>query len=357
MRKISNKTYKHLSLAERVEIYSLFKQGVSLRDIAKKTKRNVSTICRELKRNKSRCDMPYKPVKAHQNAIKKAKEQRTKAPLKGPETYLYVREKLKNESWSPEIIAGRLSLDKPHLSICHETIYQYIHGKGKKYQLWKRLTVKRNKRRVKGGRRVKTDNSPSRIPGAVSILRRPLGVETRRVEGHLETDLMEGPRNNKEVLSVEVFRKTRYSQLSKLVNKKAEVKQKTIIKKLKRLKSLEMSNRPILKSITADGGPENTNHQEISKNLGVKFYFCQPYHSWEKGSVENTIKRIRHFIPKGTSLSRFTHTQIQWLENKLNNTPMKCLKYLTPNEAFEKEVNSYKFRKFKKTKEECCTST
>ena len=344
-------------MSERVELYALSEQGVSLRDIAKKIGRNVSTVSRELRRNKSRCDHAYRPVKAQENAVKKAVKQRSKAPLKGPETYLYVREKLKNEGWSPGTIAGRIKIDKPHLSIHHETIYQYIYGKGKRHQLWTHLKKKRVRRKIKKGRSVRVANSPTRIPNAVSILKRPPGVENRQVEGHLETDLMEGPRSDKEVLSVEVFRKARYSQLSKLPDKTAKVKQKTITKKLKLLQSLQKSNRPILKSITADGGPENTNHQQISKILGVKFYFCQPYHSWEKGSVENTIKRIRYFIPKGTPLSQFTDAQIQWLENKLNNTPMKCLKYLTPNEAFEKEVNSYKFRKYKQIKEECCTSS
>src|SRR3989344_4587371 len=163
---------------------------------------------------------------------------------------------------------------------------------------------------------------------------------------------MEGTRSEKAVVSVEVFRKTRYTQLSKLSNKKAKTKQKVLTKKLKVVRSLQKSQRPVVKSITADNGSENTNHKKISKELKTNIYFCQPYHSWEKGTVENTIKRIRRFIPKGTPLEQFSDAQIQWLENKLNNTPRKCLNYKTPNEAFEKEVNSYKFRKYRKSKED-----
>ena len=114
--------YKHLSLSERVEIYSLLKQGEKFRDIAKIINRDVGTISRELKRNKSRCDMDYLPTKAHDNATKRAIRQRTKAPLKNPETYLYVREKLRNDDWSPELISGRINIEKPHLSICHERV-------------------------------------------------------------------------------------------------------------------------------------------------------------------------------------------------------------------------------------------
>jgi len=353
MSKTQNKTYKHLSLAERVEIYSLFQQGLSLRDIAGRVGRNIGTVSRELKRNKSRCDRPYLPIKAQENADRRAVKQRTKAPLKDYETHFYVKEKLTGEDeWSPETISGRIKMDKPGLSICPETIYQYIYGEGKRFKLWKHLTERRKKRKRIKGRCVRRGTVASKIPGAISILKRPSCVNKRRTEGHIETDLMEGTRSEKAVVSVEVFRKTRYTQLSKLPNKKAKTKEKILTKKLKVVTSLQKSQRPVVRSITADNGSENTNHQKMSKALDVKFFFCQPYHSWEKGTVENTIKRIRRFIPKGTPLSQFSDTQIQWLENKLNNTPRKCLNYLTPNEAFEKEVNSYKFRKYRKEKED-----
>lgn len=296
--------------------------------------------------------MPYFPIKAHENASKRGVRQRTKAPLKDHETYLYVKEKLVEEEWSPETIAGRLKIDKPGLSISPETIYGYIYGKGRRHQLWDHLTERRKKRKRIKGRGVRREKSVSKIPGAVSILKRPLCVNRRKTEGHLETDLMEGVRSEKAVLSVEVFRKTRYTQLTKMLNKKAKTKEKVLIKKLKMVESLQKSQRPVVRSITADNGSENTNHQKITKELKTSFFFCQPYHSWEKGTVENAIKRVRRFIPKGSPLSRISKIQIQWLENKMNNTPRKCLNYLTPNEAFEREVNCYKFRKYRKEKEE-----
>ena len=344
MRKAQSGFYNHLNLDERVKIYALKREGETLQNIAKQINRNVGTISRELKRNKSRCDMEYFPTKANKNSIKKSVRQRTKAPLKNHETYLYVKEKLREEKWSPEEISGRIKIDKPGASICPETIYQYIYGKGRIHKLWEHLTERHNRRRKKNGRSVTKGKSSSRIPGAVSILDRPKNINKRKIEGHIETDLMEGVRREKQVVSVEVFRKSRYLQLTKMPNKKAKIKKKILTKKLKVVQSLEKSTCPIVKSITGDNGIENTDHLKISSTLGTKFFFCQPYHSWEKGTVENTIKRVRRFIPKGTPLSQFDEWQIQWLENKMNNTPRKCLNYLTPNEAFEKEVNSYKFR-------------
>lgn len=343
--------YKQLNLSDRITIYTLHEQGKSLRDIAKIIDRNVGTISRELKRNKSRCDHVYFPTTAHKNAVKRSVNQRTKAPLKCPEVYLYVRNKLQNDNWSPETISGRIKIDRPHLSICHETIYQYIFGKGKKHKLWKYLEQHHKKRRMKSGRRVEKQYSGSKIPGAISIDLRLKRANNRLQVGHFETDLMEGKRSQKTALSVAVDRKTRYVGLRKVKNKTALEKQTVLTSQLKQLQSVEKSDKPIVRSVTGDNGSENTNHQKISKDLGIRFYFCHPYHSWEKGSVENTIKRARRYIPKGTSIKRLKDAQIQWVENRINNTPMKVLNYMTPNEAMEQESNRYKFRRFKSSKE------
>ena len=75
-------------------------------------------------------------------------------------------------------------------------------------------------------------------------------------------------------------------------------------------------------------------HQEIAKELENSFYFCEPYHSWERGANENTNGLIRQYIPKGTNFSEITDEFVCWVENKLNNRPRKRLGYLTPNEKF-----------------------
>lgn len=351
MKNKHSSSYGHLNLIERIEIYSLFKEGKKLREISRIIGRNVGTISRELKRNRSRCDMKYSPVKAHENSTKRALRQRTKAPLKNHETFLYVREKLRSENWSPQIISGRIKKDKPYLSICPETIYQYVHGKGKRHKLWRYLEQRHKKRRIKSGRKTHKTKSQSRIPGAVSIDMRLKRANNRSQIGHLETDLMEGKRSQKTALSILVDRKSRHTSLGKVKNKSSFEKQKVLTSQIKRLQSLEKSNSPIARSVTTDNGSENTRHQEITKDTGVKFYFCHPYHSWEKGTVENTIKRVRRYIPKGSGLKRITNIQIQWVENRINNTPMKVLKYLTPNEVMEKETNRYKFRRYKLLKE------
>lgn len=157
MRNAPKQKYHHLSLEDRITIYALHNRGKPLRIIAKELGRNVVTVSRELKRNKSRCDLAYFPTKAQENATERAVQQRTKAPLKNHEIYLYVRNKLRINHWSPEEIAGRLPIDCPGQSIAHETIYRYIFGKGKQHKLWKYLVRHHKRRRVKSGRRIQKE--------------------------------------------------------------------------------------------------------------------------------------------------------------------------------------------------------
>jgi len=230
---------------------------------------------------------------------------------------------------------------------------EWVLDKGKKYQLQEYLIRRHKKRRLKTGRTVR--KAASRIPDAVMIDKRSTKANNRSQVGHFETDLMEGPRSTKTALSVTVERKTRYTIISKIQNKKAETKAKVLTMRLKTLQFLSKSNKPIVRSITSDNGSENTNHKQVSQTLGIDMYFCYPYHSWEKGTVENRIGVIRRYIPKGTTVNKYSEDQLQHLEQKLNTTPMKCLNYQTPEEVFLKEVNRYKFKHYKKYT--CCTST
>lgn len=87
----------------------------------------------------------------------------------------------------------------------------------------------------------------------------------------------------------------------------------------------------IVHSLTLDNGVENARH----KDLNVRIYFCDPYSSWQKGSVENGIGLIRRFIPKKSDLKDYSHQQIQSFADTINNTPMKVLGYKTPNQVFD----------------------
>ena len=96
-----------------------------------------------------------------------------------------------------------------------------------------------------------------------------------------------------------------------------------------------------LKTITTDNDILLQKHKELEKILGVKIYFCHPYHSWEKGTIENTNKYARKDIPKGSDISKYSKRFIQKLEAKLNRRYMKVLNYKTPQEL----LNEHRKRK------------
>lgn len=321
------KGYKQLSLLEREKIFGWRKEDLSFRAIGRKLNRPHTTLTREFLRN-AKYGQPYIPCIAQEKAEKRSAKQRSQASWKGSEIYLYVREKLREEKWSPETIAGRLSIVHPGLSICHETIYRAIYDKeNRKDKLWQYLTVKRQKRMKKGGRHVHKD---SRIPEAISIDSRPKAVDRRKQIGHWETDNVIGKITDKTALSVTVERVLKVTLLSKLTAKTADEKTKKLFVKMSRFPD------KIRRTITADNGPENTNHKEITSSLDIAVYFCHAYHSWEKGTVENMNGRIRKFIPKGISMDPIDAKTIQAIEWKLNNTPRKCLGFRTPYEKLQK---------------------
>jgi len=186
------KNHTKINKKERGTIARMLAQDKKVRDIAKVLKRNQRTIAREYERNKY-AGQEYIPCKAQEISDKRAVRQRTKAPLKNPQVFLYVRVHLRMR-WSPEIIAGRLKVDIPGESITPETIYQYIYGKGRKYKLHIYLAKSYKKRRIKTERSVHKEQKHSRIPEAISIDKQPTKANNRAQAGHFETDLMEGPR-------------------------------------------------------------------------------------------------------------------------------------------------------------------
>lgn len=236
----------------------------------------------------------------------------------------YVEENL-TIGWSPEQIAGRISIDHLRGSISHEAIYQYIYEEHPELiSHLPRAYKKRQKRRHSRKHR------NSHIPNRVSIDTRPFHIDDRSQVGHWESDTVVS-RQNKAALLALIERKTRFSLIIKIEQKTAEATRGCI------LDNLLPSPSYLTRSITYDNGSENTEHEMVNHTLGTSSYFCNPYHSWEKGTVENTIGLIRRHLPKKTNFSHVDPTNLQYIELLLNNRPRKCLNYYTPLEAITKE--------------------
>lgn len=324
------KRYTQFNRTEREILWNLTREGKSFRYIAQILGRNVSSLTREYHRHSKLS--AYAPAIAQAEANWVKKRQRQQAALKNREIWWYVLKRLTEDGWSPEEISGRIQKDKPRERIHHATIYRYLYHqakKGSKLYRYLRFQHKQTQKQKRG----KIDYRGI-IADRTSIEARPQEINYRRRLGHWETDNMEGRKTDRSVLSVTVERMSRYTMISKLINKKASSKSQAMIA---RLQDLPQKAR---QTITYDNGFENRNHKEVKQALNVDTYFCNPYHSWEKGAVENTIGRGRKFIPKGkrgrkaTSIDSVTTAEIQAIEDKMNNTPRKCLNYLTPKEVF-----------------------
>lgn len=321
------KQFKHLSLLERELLFGGLKERKSLRVIAQGLGRNHGSLSRELKNN-TKYGRKYLPCLAQKRAERVGTRQRYQAPLKNPEIFLYVREHLRSPHfWTPEIISGKIGLNIKGASVGVETIYRYIFSKKvRKDKLWQYLPLGRKKRQKRNGRKVQ---NRGKVPNALSIDLRPKRINQRKEVGHWETDNLEGVRPEKTALSVSVERSLRLVLMTKMLNQTSAEKVRALEERLKPLPSC------FKLSITQDNGKENYAHEEVKRSLGTQMYFCHAYHSWEKGGVENRNRVIRRFFPKGTDFTKVSKKEIQNVEQIINSTPMKCLRFLTPYEKMQ----------------------
>lgn len=319
-------TYTRLTQAEREQIFLLLHQGESIREIANRLGRNHTTISREIKHTRG---SPYSPVNAHADAVDR-RHQKDKHKLDDPLLQTYVIRKL-GDHWSPEQIAGRLKRKGSAVTVVHETIYAYLYKHPlKRERLWEFLRRGHKKRERWFDRRVHCRKRGS-IQGKVSISERPEEAQTRARVGHWETDLMEGTKETRQVVSVTVDRKSGALMLDKLTSKESKEKIDAMVARLSRIPF------HIRKTMTFDNGLENAEHRRL-ESLRVATYFCAAYHSWEKGTVENTIGLVREYLPRGMDLTMVTQQELMVIGTSLNDRPRKRLGYLTPNEVLLQEA-------------------
>ena len=317
-----------ISSQERDIIAVLFASGASLRLIARKLDRSVSSISDEVKRNSTQGE--YKAIEAQELSQQRNIKSRRTNPLKNSTIYRYVYDKLRC-GWSPEQIAGRLKRkNQGKTVICHETIYHYIYSEeGKEKQLHEYLVRQHRKRRPWYGRCLYRRGIANRI----SIRERPEEINNRSVFGHWETDVVEGKAHSGGIQSM-LERKTRMYLAKLLINIDSEYGVKA---QADMLVDLPVWAR---QSITFDNGKENYNHEKLTRDYGIKTYFCDPHCAWQKGSNENHNGILRRYIPKKTDLTKVTQYELDTILEEINNRPRKCLGYETPIEAFKKELKS-----------------
>jgi len=318
--------YQHLSSNERDQIAVMRSQGHSLRAIALHLGRSPATLSRELTRNAAPINRGYYlPHKAQARASARRSAAVRRPRLKNPAIRHYVRRQIKR-GWSPELIGGRLGHLGWSQTVSPEAIYQFVYTEAKDL-----IPFLARAHRCRLRRGYSRKYVQSRILGRVPLSERPVEANTRETLGHWEADTLVG-RLAHSALAIAVERKARYSRLKKLSRKKAPEMRRMLTRSLCRYP------KRARKSITYDNGLENAQHQQVNQVLGTKSFFCAPYTSQEKGTVEHMAGLVRRIFPKRTNFDMVTKSQIQAVERWLNNRPMKCLKFLTPAEVFRQGV-------------------
>jgi transposase, IS30 family len=306
-----------------------------LGEIAESVGRSKSTISRELARNSKNSKQwtgGYDAVRADGLAARRRCWDCRFKLARQPELQAHVKESLAT-GHSPEQIAGRLALERSTMQISPESIYRYAYYLvvSRKDYGWVRLLPRRKSHRgrhARGGR-----SSVDTIKDRVSIHNRPASVAARKAFGHWEADLMAFAHNKQNIL-VMSERKSRRIIARKLPNKSAS----TVLEHMQ--SSFKDMPAKLRRTITYDNGTEFAQHSQLNKACQMKSYFCDIHSPWQKGGVENGIGRLRRPLPRGSTLAAITQHDLDTIVEVKNNTPRKCLGYLTPNEVWSKALKS-----------------
>lgn len=281
--------------------------------------RSPSTISDELKRNavKGRYESAKAQVKAYQRRWKQDYEAK-KIP-RNRKLQDFIEQELYDDQ-SPQAIAGFLKHRQRNLPYASKnTIYRYIKSPYGRRIEYHRSKIKRKHR----------NHRPATKPwkDRVFIDQRPAYINARRRIGDAEADFIESGRSGKGRILVVTDRKLRVSFLERIL----VLSQQEVTKAFECIKL----RYPELTTITTDNDLLFQRHKKLEWKLGVRIYFCHPYHAWEKGQVENANKWIRRYIPKSSDISCYSKRFIRNLEAKINRRIMNVLNYRRPQEVFD----------------------
>jgi IS30 family transposase len=306
----------------------LLNKKYSFRDIASVLERSPNSISLEIKNNK--VNGIYDPIKSNHKAYIK----RHNASFRGNkivedlELRNFIELHLIDEQ-SPEAIAGRIKYQEETLPcVSKNTIYSFLDSP------YGRLIKEKRKKRKYSKGRSKTDKLEDRK----FIEKRPRIATKRGRVGDCEGDFIVSGREGKGYLLVVIDRKIRVVFIEQILNVSIDNVHQALIKIKQRFEEI--------KTLTLDNDILFRMHKTLETLLEIPIYFCHPYHSWEKGSVENVNKYIRKYIPKGSNISSYSKKYISLVEQRCNQRFMKCLEYKTP----EEKLLEYRLKKKKQHK-------
>jgi len=310
---------KHLQKEERFCIEKMLRKGKSFGEIGRTLDRGLSTISEEVNGNGGRDK--YRAEQAHHKAYLKQYWKKRNCNKVAMDGHLskFVEKKL-SCGWSPETISDRLRIQSGLKYASRKSIRKFIERRSglERYLFWERSHMKTGRKRSKN----KYLNDPDRK-----------WIDTRPYNalyeyGHWEIDFIVS-KHNSSVLLVLIERYSKKLLLKVLPNRNNDLVNQTIVMLLKNHR---------VKTITTDNDIAFGKWKKLEAMLQAEIYFCHPFHSWEKGLVENTNRWIRQFVPKKTNLQMISVEELKAIEDWFNHTPRQCLEGRTAYEVVtEKE--------------------
>jgi IS30 family transposase len=323
------KRYRQLTYHDRNVIQRMLTDRCSKAKIAKHLGVHVSTIYREVNRNKSAHPRTgktyYESYFAHKRYLgRRSRECRLETDHK---LRKFVFQKLK-QKWSPQQIEWHLKNESGgKCIISHESIYTYIYGH------WKRRFKFHSYLRRQHKSRIKQSSRKSRFAKSLMIHARPEVANNRSEFGHWECDLMVFKRGIKHNLITLVERQTRFTLAIKNSNRQSVPTALAIIRTLSPIKRC-------VKSITFDQGVEFSQYSWISECLNADIYFCEPASPYQKGSIENRNGVIRTVYGRSCDIISLSQHRLDKELAHINARPMLCLDFASPQTLFERQVDA-----------------
>ena len=307
-------SYTHFTHDERISLHNFLKDGLGIREIARRLGRDPSTISREIKRNSS--SKGYHHWRAQVLAICRRRHQRRTALKTGTPQYDYTREKLRN-MWPPEAIANRFRLEHPGQVLSTSTIYRAI-----RRGTFSDISARENLRRRGKNRNYVHHNTAIRPTRLIPDW--PDEIKARTRLGDFEGDTVYGG-IGKGLLVTLVDRRSRFLLAGKLSSRNA-AETRAVMQQL-------LSGHTV-RSISLDNGTEFAEFSLLEEHVGAPVYFAEPHKPWQRGTNENTNGLLRFFFPKGCDFHTLTQAQLDVVVDLLNDRPRKCLAWKTPREVF-----------------------
>lgn len=311
-------TFTHLTEIERGQIAAYIDEGLSLREIAGKVGRNVSTISREKKRDVG--------ARVYEESRKNCGAHST--IMTAWEFIRFAEEKILKEKWSPDAAVGYAKRQEKFEYIPPtKTLYNWIdEGKLSVINMDLEMKLRRSTKTTKSCKHKKV------LGTSIEEQERPESIETREAFGHREIDKVLGPKSKGDALLTLVERNTRHEIIRRIPTKSSPA----VTDALQAIFAGYSEVHHVFKSITADNGSEFSELSNQGKELQIEVCFAHPYASWERGSNERQNGIIRKFIKKGQPIHTYTDEHIAEVENWMNTLPRENIRLSKASRSFRK---------------------